>query len=191
MMSAEDPDRSSRRNAIMSYLMKNPGASMDMISRDLHITRGTLRYHLDLLMRKGKVISRDMSRRKVFFLTDRRSRSYIRSKTPLSTVEKRILSVIAEEPGTPKIDIYRRSNIPKKRIDYILGKLIRMGLIWEIRSGREIRYARVTEIMVLREISLDLVELYLDQKIDLDNFLVLKDQLMRRKRQLHPGNNSR
>jgi len=58
------------RRAIVEYLRVNQGAHMRQISRDLGISLGSLRWHLDVLERKGIVREKRKGNMTEFYLSD-------------------------------------------------------------------------------------------------------------------------
>lgn len=165
------------REYILRYLLKNPGVSMDIISRDLGINRGTLRYHLDVLLKRGDIISKKLSRKKVFFHIDRHHRATLDNPSPLSTNQHRVLEMIRSDPGISRSELHRSINITSKGLSGILKKLMEWGMIWEVKREGKRLFEPVTEKMILGEMVIDLVEMYLDGKIDKITFLTLKDKL--------------
>ncbi len=66
----EIPETNSTRQAIIEYLRVNPGAHLRQISRDLGLSLGTLRWHLNVLERSGLVRERRRGNMTQFYLVD-------------------------------------------------------------------------------------------------------------------------
>ena len=66
----EIPETNSTRQAIIEYLRVNPGAHLRQISRDLGLSLGTLRWHLNVLERSGLVKERRRGNMTQFYLAD-------------------------------------------------------------------------------------------------------------------------
>ena len=165
------------REYILRYLLKNPGSSMDLISQDLDINRGTLRYHIEILMKRGDIISKKLSRKKIFFHINQHHRATEGFQSHLSTNQERILKIIRLHPGISKMELHHSINISKKGISSIIVKLMKLGLIWEVKMDGKRVFEPVTKKMLLQEMVIDLVEMYLDGKIDQATFLALKMKL--------------
>lgn len=59
-----------RRRTIMEYLRVNPGAHMRKIARDLDMSLGSLRWHLNVLERKGLIFERKKGNLTEFYLSE-------------------------------------------------------------------------------------------------------------------------
>lgn len=176
-MGSSDTDIRGNREDILRYILDNPGSTMDLISRDLNINRGTLRYHLDVLLKKGSIISRDVARKKEFFHVDRIHKTRARNNIKLGRSETRVLNIIKGNPGCTKKEIRKMSDLSLKSLNKALKLLKENGMIWEEEDGGQRVFVPVTKEMILEEMAIDLIEMFLDGRIDQATFHRLKEKI--------------
>jgi predicted transcriptional regulator len=163
------------RLRIVSFIEANPGHTLSELCNGLEINQGTMRYHLEVLIKEGKVVLRRISNRNHFFPTKARSRMNIASH--LTRNQSRVLTIINDEPGITKSKIYERINITKEGLNYILNHLQKDGLIWKMKKEGVITFQPVTKQMILDEVMLDIIQMLIDKRIDQQTFLILKKQI--------------
>lgn len=168
------------RDAILDLLEREPGMTMTEIADALDLNKGTLRYHLEVLVKKERI----------FIRTEGKKRSYYSGKAParrsrersrdLSRTDKRILSVIEENPGIDLKGLSRVVNISRSEGRSVLRRLEGMGIIWKVRYEDGVGYEKVTEKMILDRMYIELVQMFMDGSIGEQEFLVLKSRLDRK-----------
>lgn len=130
------------RNAVYTCILENPGASMRFISQTLGMNIGTLRYHVGVLCRMGKVVAEQ---------NNGGMRHYVDVGT-CSDLEKvvaeflderpksRILSLVLQYPGITRKDIASRLIMSGPNITWHMKSLIREGIVRSEKDGRNVRY---------------------------------------------------
>ena len=176
-MFSDGVDTKKSRERIISYLVENPGSSLNCISRDLDIAKATLRYHLDKLQRMGSIISKKDGNKDLFFTTEGTMVDSVKKKKVLSIQEDRVLRMIRNEPGIETKELFERTGSTKVKLKNTLSKLKDSGLVWEVESGGKRTFHPVTKEMVLREMMLDLVEMYLDGDIDPETYSRMRSKI--------------
>ena len=130
------------RNAVYTCILENPGASMRFISQTLGMNIGTLRYHVGVLCRMGKVVAEQ---------NNGGMRHYVDVGT-CSDLEKvlagclnehpkiRIINLVLQHPGITRKDIASRLIMSGPNITWHMKSLIREGIVRSERDGRNVRY---------------------------------------------------
>ncbi|MEA3558122.1 MAG: winged helix-turn-helix transcriptional regulator [Candidatus Thermoplasmatota archaeon] len=165
------------RDRILRSIIDDPGISLSEIADKLSINEGTLRYHIDILLGNGSIISRKEGRRRMFFGSSAKVGTVVRSDRRPSRNEERMIDIITFDPGVTVRGIGRMLDLSRKEISSILGKLERRGSIWKVRTDRGVGYERATEKKVMDRIYLELVRMFLDGLIDEERFLAMKQRL--------------
>lgn len=126
---------------IFDHIQSNPGIHLREISRQLAIHSSTLRYHLDLLEKKGLIISKKEKNIKIFFVADRLSS---RDKDITQLLQQKrfrdiILLIIISDELT-HTDICSQLSIKPPTLSKYINILEKRGVIGHKRTGREKRY---------------------------------------------------
>lgn len=67
MHSVKESPPIENRKLVFGYISDNPGSHLRKIARDLNLSLGTLRYHLDYLEKKGSIVSQRQNNLKMYF----------------------------------------------------------------------------------------------------------------------------
>ena len=139
---------------IYEYIQSNPGVHLRKISRDLDIHSSTLRYHLDLLEKKGLIVSRKEKNVKIFFIADKMG-SEDKNIAPLLQ-QKRfrdiILLIIISDEITHS-EIYKTLSMKPSTVSKYINLLESRGIVKHKKAGREKHYfvedeKRVMELLL-------------------------------------------
>ncbi len=130
------------RATVYGYIRTHPGTSFSTIARQTTINRGTLHYHLHILLREGKISE----------LREDGSTTYFENNGTYSLEEKRILSHIREGPageicrflamcrGASRSEIAHRMGVAPSSVSWHLSRLNGSGVIVAERAGGKTRY---------------------------------------------------
>lgn len=130
------------RYAVYTCILENPGASMRFISQTLGMNIGTLRYHVGVLCRMGKVVAEQ---------NNGGMRHYVDVGT-CSDLGKilagclnehpkiRIINLVLQHPGIVRKDLASRLIMSGPNITWHMRSLIREGIVKSERDGRNVRY---------------------------------------------------
>lgn len=130
------------RNAVYTCILENPGASMRFVSQTLGMNIGTLRYHVGVLCRMGKVTAEQNSGG---------MRHYADVGT-CSDLEKvltgclnehpkiRIINLVLQHPGIARKDIASRLIMSGPNVTWHMRSLTREGIVKSEKDGRNVRY---------------------------------------------------
>jgi len=108
----------------------------------LEMNIGTLRYHVSVLCRMGKVVAEQNSRRISYYVntgipTDlEKVVAEFLDERPKS----RILSLVLQYPGITRKDIASRLIMSGPNITWHMKSLIREGIVRSEKDGRNVRY---------------------------------------------------
>jgi len=164
----------STRKRLYEYILGHPGISYQMIRDVFRLNDGTLRYHLDRLVRANLVLQRKKKNNRCYIPLEG-------EKSPgLSEFDRnysRVLDLIKADPGIGRVDLMRRSGMSRKGLTSVLTRLKSNRMIWKVGSGRSGGYEYISEDKLYKEMIRILTERYVRDEIDLDRFLELKEDI--------------
>ncbi len=120
------------RDRIYRYIHRNPGEHFEAIKRQLDMKNGTFAYHIKVLEREGRIHSRHIGRKTVFF--DKRSAA---RKVQFSGLQRRLLAVIGQHPGICQCEIQEHLKVKQQTLSYNIRKLEHAGAIRLLPAGRK------------------------------------------------------
>ncbi|MFO7967959.1 MAG: winged helix-turn-helix transcriptional regulator [Archaeoglobaceae archaeon] len=130
--------KSTKRQRILDYLEWNFGVSIRELEENLNINRSTLRYHLALLERWGKVISVSCGNERLFFSKNQLTDGELGLVTFLRSENKRrILELLSQNGSLSKEEIAELTGINPKNLYYHLNHLKSSGMLE--KNGEEFR----------------------------------------------------
>jgi predicted transcriptional regulator len=118
------------RNSIFNFIKSNPGGTISEISKEENVNRGTLRYHLRMLLENRKVIF--VKKGKSIHIFNKYSQSVNKNDLWLylrNTTERKILYSIMDKPGISNSELSVLYNLNKSSIHRILKKYVENGII--------------------------------------------------------------
>ena len=130
------------RNAVYTCVRENPGIHISTLLQMLEMNIGTLRYHVGVLCRMGKVVAE----------RNCTGMSYYANAGTSSDLEKkiagfldehpksRILSLILQHPGITRKDLASRLITSGPNVTWHMRSLVREGIVRSERDGRNVRY---------------------------------------------------
>src|SRR6478752_92916 len=135
---------------IITYIKENPGCYLRQIKYALHLSMGTIQYHLNKLENNGKIISQRRGLHKHYFPVgifkdhEKDIMTFFTQETP-----REIIMFIAEQGNPTQTDIANQIHISSASINWHLKRLIYSNLIKEIKDGKFKRYILNSEISSL------------------------------------------
>jgi len=153
--------------------MQHPGATISVLVKIFQIPSGTIKYHLDVLEKDGKIRHKLLKNRKRYYGIGEGAR--------LSEEQRALLNIIRRRPGITQKEIIERTRHKRHTIRYNLKRLDEMDIIHVHRMGKNNLYypMSTSEFRYNRE-HLDLISSYLLKEIDLDKYIDLKKELDKR-----------
>lgn len=179
---SEVQDHDARR-LIVSYVAANPGISFKTLEDMLNMNRSTLRYHITQLEKAAEVHSRLEQGQRCYYMGRLDVVATVSPGLNLSTLTKeqrRILRSIRDKTGINKKRLVRITRMNKNTLTYNLRKLMERNIIWKTRSGRGTGYEYKSREILHKEMFKLLLKKFVDNEIDQDTFLSLKEELDRK-----------
>ncbi|MGA1822599.1 MAG: hypothetical protein ACMUIG_08725, partial [Thermoplasmatota archaeon] len=115
-MRGEREKENRTRDMVHNYVKTHPGASMPDMMRILQIPEGTLRYHLDYLVRKEKIDTAIRGSRRCYFPAELSGSGTFPGVDPstLTREQIRIIDVVKRNPGISGSGISELTNLGAK-----------------------------------------------------------------------------
>jgi len=164
------------RKKLVIYINDNPGTSFQTLKKVFNLNDGTLRYHLNYLRRRKKIVQVKQDNRRTYLPSDMRLYAD-EHRRRLNTDQKRVLHLIEEYPGITRPELLERSRQSRKDLSYNLERLNELGLIWKIKQGGKVRFAPITREDLYKEAYAVMVDRLLNGQIDIDTYRELKRRL--------------
>jgi predicted transcriptional regulator len=128
------------RTSVYDSIKNNPGQTLTEVSEDSKVNRGTLRYHLSMLLRGNKIVM--LKKGKSFYLFPKISYGvdgndiwlYLKNDT-----EKRILYSIMDKPGLTNTELSSMLDLYKSNAHRFLNKYAKAGIIEFKEDGKNKR----------------------------------------------------
>jgi hypothetical protein len=165
------------RDLLYDYIIKNPGATFQMLKTAFRLTDGTLRYHLDYLMKKRKVVQEKSGREKCYYSFIKKEYPYSDPSVRINREQERILEIVASEPGIKLSDLKARSGLKDDIFDYNMKRLRKMKLLWKVKGIEGPGYEVVTKERLSDEVFLRTVNKFLDGEIDKGQMMTILRRL--------------
>jgi signal transduction histidine kinase/CheY-like chemotaxis protein len=130
-----------KRRVILKYISDNPGTHLRKIARDLDISLGTLRYHLDYLERKGSIACQKQKNLKVYFAHGM-LKPEDKMLTPLLQNKnfREIILALVDSPGMTFSQLVEKLLIGPSTASKYLNILEGQKVIFHERSGKGKKY---------------------------------------------------
>lgn len=133
--------KNKNRTAILEYIAKNPGCTPIDLSKNTAINRGTVRYHLSLLLLEQKVVRRKNKKISYLFtnggihLEKKQVYGYI-----MNPSKRKILDVLHQMPGISNKDLAERVQMSPSTVSYHLQPLLDEEMVVSRWDGRYLNY---------------------------------------------------
>lgn len=130
------------RNAAYACIREKPGIHMAALARLLQTNIGTVRYHVEVLCRTGKIAA-GQNGKKVRYYANGETCSDLEKKVAGYLTEgpkAAILDVVVQHPGSTRKDIASTLAMSGPDITWHMRSLIEDGIVRSERSGRNVRY---------------------------------------------------
>ena len=170
------------RKMIFNHIASYPGVSYVTLKHVFSMADGTLRYHLNYLV-KTETIKLSMDKGKRIYYPNMHDTSSIGAlmndfnKYNLTKSQEKILNTIKNYPGITQGELIKLSGLKRFTITNSLKRLMNINLVRKIDNGTEVCYEFMTDEELRYELLKDLVIKLIKKDIDETTFLKLKSKL--------------
>ncbi len=165
-----------KRKLLYGYILDHPGSTFQMLMQVIGFPESTLRYHLNFLERKKKIVYEKKNGQVHYFSTIGDAEKNI-SGIRFNELQEKILDLITKEPGITKQELLIRTRTKTNSLDLALRKLRENKFIWKRNTLNGQGFERITKELIKEEVYLFLVDKLLKGEIDKKEFNSLKSIL--------------
>lgn len=145
--------KSENRLTLLQYIGNNPGCTITDLSNGTGINRGTVKYHLYMLLAQRKIVRRKSGRVSYLFtnggmqLEKKQIYGYIRNPA-----KRQILSEILTSPGISNKEIAKKLQLGRSTVHWHLQQLLDEKIVVGRWDGRNMNYVLLPDVEdILRE----------------------------------------
>ncbi|MFA5236931.1 MAG: winged helix-turn-helix transcriptional regulator [Methanoregula sp.] len=139
--------RNKNREAIFEYIRDHPGCTIANLSKNTGINRGSVKYHLSVLLLEGKIVRKKEDKLTYLFPNSgtapdkKRMYGYI-----MSHPKQEILKVIQDEPGISNKEIAQRLGLDPSTVYWHLKQFLEEKMIVSQWDGGSMNYTLTMEV---------------------------------------------
>jgi DNA-binding transcriptional ArsR family regulator len=140
------------RSKIYEFILKHPGVHQRQIIEKFNFSEGTARHHLNVLLREGLIVKREINRYKRYYKQgkngefEQRILAVFREKTTRFILLYLLYSVVSTVS-----EISREIDKDPKTILYHINKLKEMGLVETVHFENGLLLAKETKRRIIRD----------------------------------------
>ena len=145
MIDSKDGNENTYR--IIIHIKENPGCYLRQIKKDLHLSMGSIQYHLKKLENDGIITSQRSGLHKHYFPVgvfkdhEKEIMKFLSQET-----SREIIMFITEQVNPAQTDIVKKIEISPASVNWHLKRLLNSNIIEEIKDGKYKRYILNSEI---------------------------------------------
>ena len=130
-LSEKEIFNNSFRKRIYEYICNNPGSNFSNISRYTKINRGTLRYHINILIRQNRIIEKKSHGFVTYFQNSNRYSSFEQDFFILvkDGTAKEICKILESSPGISRNDLAKRLSVAASTVSWHMERLTGSGIV--------------------------------------------------------------
>ncbi|MFZ1127818.1 winged helix-turn-helix transcriptional regulator [Methanoregula sp.] len=138
------------RRAIIDYIGKHPGCTVTDISFNTRINRGTVKYHLFLLLRELKIVRKNDGNKIYHFknsgicLEKKQVFGYIQNPR-----KRQILAAIQNEPGISNSSLAERLHLDKSSVHRHLRQFLDEKMVEGHWDGKNVGYSVSPDVAII------------------------------------------
>lgn len=135
------------RLTVFEAIKANPGINFHALSKLVGLKRGPMRYHLEVLSRKGEIVEVNSLNTIGYFENTGRFTEFEKNmlKHLQNITTQKILGVFITSPNVSRRDIVGMIGIAGPSITWHTNRLSQGGIITIKKNGRDVRYALTKE----------------------------------------------
>ncbi|MFA6363867.1 winged helix-turn-helix transcriptional regulator [Methanoregula sp.] len=139
-----------KRRTILEYVSSHPGCTIADISLNTTINRGTVKFHLFLLLRERKIVRKNDGNKMYHFknggASPERKQMYGYIRNPR---KREILMVILNEPGISNTTLAERLSLDKSSVHRHLRQFLDEQMVESRWDGKNVGYSVTPEVVKL------------------------------------------
>lgn len=177
-MKGERGESNPTREELDRYICQNPGSSFNLIKIAFRLNPGTLRYHLEYLENENRIKMVRKGRARCYF-PDYLARFKAEGKggSELNKMQKRVHSLILENPGITRKQIISSLDISRETLSSTISELKGRKMILETPKGKEMVLEVISRKRLAGEIIAVLVDKILEDEMDMESFRMIKEKV--------------
>ncbi len=141
------PEGNENAGRVFIYIRENPGCYLRQIKKELHLSIGSMQYHLNKLENDGKIVAQRRGIHKNYFPIGIFKDNEKEIMTFLvQEISREIMMFIIEKGNPTQTDIANQIKLSSPSIYWHLKKLLNSNIIQEIKDGKYKRYVLNPEI---------------------------------------------
>ncbi|MDD4484963.1 MAG: winged helix-turn-helix transcriptional regulator [Methanoregula sp.] len=139
--------QNSNRLTVFEAIKANPGINFHALSKLVCLKRGSMRYHLEVLSRTGKIVEVNSLNIIGYFENTGRFTEFEKKmlKHLQNITEQKIMGVLITSPNISRRDIVGMIGIAGPSITWHTNRLSQGGIITIKKTGRDVRYTLTRE----------------------------------------------
>jgi DNA-binding MarR family transcriptional regulator len=161
------------RDEILDHISDYPGISFNSIQKAFKLSDGTLRYHLDHLIRTEKIKQTDKGERKYYSIDG----SCKRRIEGLSKEQIRVLMVVKSYPSISNTRLRKLTGLDRAATKKVIRKLVSRQFIIRTGSRKDPCYEYISEEALAGEMMAIIMEKTIKGEIDRRTFKKLKAKI--------------
>ena len=169
------------RKRLYDYITYHPGVSFQILQEAFRMKDGTLRYHLQYLLRRGEIVKGGDGHRRIYYCTGTKRNWLLGRPIPgrLNDQQRMVLETISLAPGISRSELWMRIKQTRKELSGNLRSLMDLGLIWKVKTSKGEGFEVITENGIYREVYALLLDRLVKGDLSLVEFEALRDRLKR------------
>jgi predicted transcriptional regulator len=126
---------------VLQFIQENPGCHMRWIKKDLNMSMGSVRYHLNVLEQAGRIVSEKENLKKFYFPIGS-FQTFERNLLKILNQDtaREIILFIIERRNPTQTDIVNSVKISHATANWHLTRLVILGIIYEEKDGKFKKY---------------------------------------------------
>jgi predicted transcriptional regulator len=172
------------RKKVYIHITEYPGVSFSTLKRFHELNDGTLRYHLNYLVRAEKISSNLEAGQLHYYpntITVADPNTTNGHESPryqnLTTHQEHILNIIKQHPGINQTELIAKTSLKRHILTYNITQLIAFGLVKKNNHVKFVCYESIPKDLLQYEMLKMLTVKLLNNEIDEQTFLKLKEKL--------------
>ncbi len=170
------------RSSLLDHIYHDPGVAFPRLRTIFKMEPSTLRYHLEHLERRGRIVKKKIDGKRCYFTPDHIISSDGTSYDPsLMTKEQaKVLSEIKRDPGIIWRDLLISTGLNRKDLSSVIKDLREFELIFSYKNGGHVHFRLASMDQIRKRVHRLLMVRLAKGEMDESTFLFLEGELCNR-----------